>query len=170
MSIALSSSTNITDTNNNNYNNYNREDVKSDPLFYTHVKMCAASFHKLGPYKKYPEAYDFYGHPITKVEIMGVVVTKRLVRSKTLFVVDDGTGLINCILWNKKESEDTNENEIELGHTVHVWGKLSHFRDQREITIFNHRIVDEPNGEILAWLDLINVTLNFYEPTSLPPS
>lgn len=68
------------------------DEVKSDPLFYTHVKIFASTLFSLKLFKSLPgmyiffsyllrflsslDIYNFFGHPITKVELMGVVVGK----------------------------------------------------------------------------------------------
>lgn len=68
-------------------------------------------------------------------------MTNRLI----IYVVDDGTGLVSCTLWNKKDNNDPDEREhtFQLGDTVHVWGKLQKYQGQKEVSIYNiSRIID----------------------------
>ena len=41
--------------------------------------------------------FALHGRPITKVEIAGIVIAVRILKSSITTFVDDGTGIIRCV-------------------------------------------------------------------------
>jgi hypothetical protein len=69
--------------------------------FWTNVKIFIASIHLL---ERKDDIFVFSDHPIIRVEIMGVVISKETKSFGNVFtgvlvviLVDDGTGSISCV-------------------------------------------------------------------------
>lgn len=52
----------------------------------------------------------------------------------TNYVVDDGSGTISCCKWHSQDLS-TGQESYDLGQLVTVQGKISVFREQRQLTI-----------------------------------
>lgn len=52
----------------------------------------------------------------------------------TNYVVDDGSGTISCCKWHSQDLS-TGQEYYDLGQLVTVQGKISVFREQRQLTI-----------------------------------
>ena len=53
-----------------------------------------------------------------------------------IFLVDDGTGTIECVLWLNSMKLDNNR-PFELGTTIRIMGKISTVRDEKQITVYD---------------------------------
>ena len=91
--------------------------IGTDHFFWANVKLFVRTVLQLEFYKGVPEVYDLHGHPIQKVEVGGYVVSKIQKQDKVIYEgmyvdtynfakvqvqVDDGTGVIPCVLWLKQ--------------------------------------------------------------------
>ncbi|KAJ2742932.1 hypothetical protein GGI19_006755, partial [Coemansia pectinata] len=67
---------------------------------------------------------------------------------------DDGTGIILCAEFTTPEEKSDPETRYSypLGETVLIEGRLSDFRDERQIIIRSIKSID-PNQETLGWLE-----------------
>ena len=84
------------------------------------------------------------------------------------FLVDDGTGVLNCTQW--RQENDGEEGIIKLGQLVSVWGRLSEYRNEKELTVTTIVEQKEPNSEPLHWLEIAHLKETIYnKPFSLPP-
>ena len=53
-----------------------------------------------------------------------------------IFIVDDGTGIIRCSWWRgQSDCDDESQPPVSLGNLVTVYGRVSVYRNQREIMI-----------------------------------
>ena len=90
------------------------------------------------------------------VQITGIITAKDLNRkfieyagkSFKLNIVDDGTGVLNCIHW--KDHMD-----VKLGDLVTIKGKVQDFRNKRQLNITHIIIENDPNIELLRNLTTI---------------
>ena len=105
--------------------------------------------------------------PISKCKLLGTVVGLDHKTNKTIFLLDDGTGLIDCIRWNPKvnfveisSGSALTNYDIKLGDSVFVLGKvrsISRTLDKeiiREIHIEKIEKISSqlPNQETMHWL------------------
>ncbi len=84
--------------------------------------------------------------------------------------VDDGTGVINCTQWRR--TDDSNEGlcVASRGQLVSVFGKVSEFREEKQITVTSICPETDPNVEPLFWLETIKLKKEVYsKPFQLPP-
>ncbi|KAI8324282.1 hypothetical protein GQ54DRAFT_296275 [Martensiomyces pterosporus] len=96
---------------------------------------------------------------VRSVELVGIVVSVDAQALKlTVYHVDDGTGVIPCVKFTTQEEQDdpAMRQSHELGSTICVQGRLSSFRDQRQVIINTCRTVDV-NEETLGWLERLSL-------------
>ncbi|KAI7828387.1 hypothetical protein BX661DRAFT_13574 [Kickxella alabastrina] len=145
------------------------EDWGLDPLFWTSAKLFISDLHSAiantnGAYASAASssaAVFFVGneHVVRSVELVGVVVSVDARGSKmTVYQIDDGTGIISCVHFTTTE-EQNNYNlrhNYELGITLCIEGRLSTFRDERQVIVRVCKQI-EPNQETLAWLERLSL-------------
>lgn len=85
------------------------------------------------------------------------------------FTVDDGTGVMSCTQWRVTEDSDEGITLPTLGSLVSVWGKLSEFRGERQLTVTSLVQHKDPNVEPLHWLEVAHLKRTIYSrPFILP--
>lgn len=111
--------------------------------------------------------------PTSTVEIAGVVTSIHSRTEKVLYSVDDGTGVIPCLLWRKRDlstkeycQEDSGSYGILLGQFVVVQGWVGSYRNVRQINSQSILVNEDPNAESLFWLRTIQLDQDVY---SQPP-
>ncbi|CAN6466034.1 unnamed protein product [Victoria cruziana] len=162
-----------------------------DPLSSIFVRLLAFDFLSLR-YQPHPHGFSSSeptlsrkGRPISSVEAVGVVVSRERKEGFLLFLVDDGTGCIPCILWLNhlspsnhnfyiarrspsdlevaaKHAADQAE-AVQLGRLARVRGRVTHFRGSPQITVSRVIIERDPNMEILHWLDCVRLATQCYD-------
>ncbi|KAJ1960042.1 hypothetical protein GGI12_004014 [Dipsacomyces acuminosporus] len=72
--------------------------------------------------------------------------------------VDDGTGVIGCVQFTPQEEQDDpiKRQSYELGSTVCIRGRLSVYRDERQVIISTSCKADM-NKEALGWLERLSL-------------
>lgn len=84
--------------------------------------------------------------------------------------MDDGTAVINCTQWYLEEDSEKGLFIPRLGQLVAVWGKLSEYRNQKQLTVTTIAEQKDPNAEPLHWLEVAHLKKAVYSrPFSLPP-
>ncbi|RKP20393.1 hypothetical protein ROZALSC1DRAFT_28112 [Rozella allomycis CSF55] len=58
-------------------------------------------------------------------------------------IVDDGTGVIACVLWNEQESKSARE--FHLGYCYSLQGKVNFFNELKQLNVQRIRIVETPS-------------------------
>jgi hypothetical protein len=109
----------------------------------------------------------------SRVEIMGIVIEVKTFqqegeRERKILLIDDTTGVIQCILWkNKKENIYNNsDNEIIPGTFLRILGQNDFFFKKFEINIERYQIITKYYNEYLFHTTLLNnqksiQTINF---------
>ncbi|KAH1201291.1 Replication protein A subunit B [Glycine max] len=99
------------------------------------------------------------GVDVTNVTLVGRVSNKTGRITDVTFVLDDGTGRIECSKW-LHEAVDTNEAEAILdGMYARLHGQLKHFQRKRTLTVFSFRPVTDFNEIASHFSDCIYVHL-----------
>eukprot|EP00055_Hartaetosiga_balthica_P003619 m.8468 g.8468 ORF g.8468 m.8468 type:complete len:175 (-) comp3137_c0_seq1:283-807(-) len=93
---------------------------------------------------------------VGQVLICGLVVSVSETHLMLIYEVDDGTGLVNCILWKENRGVPVHAASISISLMDHVTilGSVSEFRNQRQLTVSNISVVQcmtEPSH----WLESI---------------
>jgi len=133
--------------------------IGTDHFFWANVKLFVRTVLQLEFYKGVPEVYDLHGHPIQKVEVGGYVVSKIQKQDKVIYEVDDGTGVIPCVLWLKQGRETK---FAILGDYVFVQGRVGEFWDRRQLTINGLEINNDKNAEAKHWLEVLWLNKEVY--------
>ena len=83
--------------------------------------------------------------------------------------MDDGTGVLSCTQWREVEDSDEGLSIPRLGQLVAVWGKLSEYREAKQLTVTAIVEQSDPNAEVLHWLEVIELKRNVYSVPFSPP-
>lgn len=87
-----------------------------------------------------------------------------------MYVVDDGTGVISCTQWRQEADSDKGLVLPELGQLVSIWGKVSEYKAEKQLTVTTIVEHADPNAEPLHWLEVVHLKRTVYSrPFSLPP-
>ena len=84
-------------------------------------------------------------------------------------IVDDGTAVIACCQWRKAEDSDENLFIPKLGQLISVFGKVSEFREEKQLTVSTICPEEDPNVEPLFWLEVAHLKKMVYlKPFVIP--
>lgn len=143
-----------------------------DPLFWVNVKVAVCEI--VGPDAVVTDAEGghgavrlYRGRPFRRCELMGHVVSLYARDTKTLFVLDDGTGTIECVVWIKSEGDNgggvdggvsvddfgIDLNALRLGALVRAQGRITEYVGNKQITVRTLQACADANVEPLFWLD-----------------
>lgn len=141
-----------------------------DPVFSARVKLNIADVMALQPHPTVPEVYCISNHPVLSVHIMGDVVSIQKKSKMAKYEVDDGSGVISCTHWYLEQDSEEGLFIPTLGQLVSVWGKLSEYRNEKQLTVTTIVEHADPNVEPLHWLEVAQLKATIYRrPFSLPP-
>ena len=77
--------------------------------------------------------------PCRRALILGTVVGVTLGEGRVVYLVDDGTEVLECICWSKAIPQDkrgwTEENVFRVGCTIQVIGRVESYRDDRQLNV-----------------------------------
>ncbi|PVD31311.1 hypothetical protein C0Q70_06723 [Pomacea canaliculata] len=133
-------------------------------LFNVFNKLYIRDIIRLKPYPGFPGAFAYGNHPVFKVDVVGIVVKAEEKDKIFIYAVDDGTGVVSALCWKRPFSWSGHvatpglptelqsrltrwQQEIEvasgyqLGHLIHVRGKLKVYRGMMEIVASYHLIL-----------------------------
>ncbi|XP_058197333.1 CST complex subunit STN1 [Rhododendron vialii] len=157
--------------------------MASDALYNTHVKLLAIDFLSLTPTPSNPLTFTLSSTLLllTRAETLGVVTTRELKPDRFLkFSVDDGTGIIPCILWlnhltspyfSRRSPSDVRliadaaaqfASRVQLGAVLRVRGRITGYRGSVQITVSDVVAERDPNAEVLHWLQCIKLARKCY--------
>jgi hypothetical protein len=160
-----------------------------DPLYNTPVKLFAVHINSLQQYKHFDKSFILFGlHPIQKVEVVGVVVSAKKYPNKHSYLIDDGSGIVQCTVWTNDAfledgvpagAQSTIQGKkgfkiaqalmealgpngvLSVGDVVRIKGKLSKYRGI-EIHVSHVCIEKDPIVEALHWLQVIQLCKEVY--------
>ena len=79
--------------------------------------------------------------------------------------------MLPCTQWREKEDSEEGLFIPRLGQLVSVFGRLSEFRDQRQLVVSRIFPEDDPNVEPLHWMEVALLRKTVYsKPFVVPPS
>eukprot|EP01137_Pigoraptor_chileana_P032218 Opistho-2@21255 len=136
-----------------------------DPLFAVHAQLFIRDVLGLEEATDVKDAFFYGTHPITRVEICGIVVRVDEYNERISFVVDDGTGTLPCIVWASAAATGAAQqpSRCALGDCVTMRGRLGTFREHRQLTVHAIRIERDPNAEALHWLSVLSLKRSTYD-------
>lgn len=156
-----------------------------DPLFWTHVKLFASQIYALISAPRIEDSHflrigDGPARPIVRVEVIGTVVRIQPIRIGCVYTLDDGTGFLRCCYFSGQVDDEQDLlpwDTIELGVTLQIRGKLKIEKEMyterdvllkgvrgphRSIVVESMRVVTNPNEELCAWAETINLCRHEY--------
>jgi RPA family protein len=121
------------------------------PLHAVHCKLFIATLRGLPVASASAGIYLLNGHSISRVEVLGLVVRRDVKDGRMLFVVDDSTGLLEVLVWEKRfEREQQIEWEVvQLGTLVRVRGRLSCYLGAPQLTLSSLDVLPEGSDGVL---------------------
>ncbi|KAG2215829.1 hypothetical protein INT46_007452 [Mucor plumbeus] len=125
-----------------------------DPLFLTNVKLI---IHDLLNLERVNEDL---------IDICGTIVAVERNSFTTNYTVDDSTGTITCSLWSAAEGYDYKP--LEIGTAVRITGKISTFKDERQIAIYDIYPTLDPNQELQHFIHAILLRKEYAKEYKLP--
>ena len=163
-----------------------------DPLYFAYAKLFIGQINKLKNAPQIPNSHfikseNNFMRPVNNVEIVGVVIYHKRFMKLLKFTIDDGTGVINCLVFLNQENENVNDaiaNSSKLGKMVKIRGKLRRMPTEyihrdifasvdeskvyREIIVENIFEVSNPNEELFIWTEILK--LNQLDYNKVPES
>ncbi|EEQ82336.1 hypothetical protein NCER_100966 [Vairimorpha ceranae BRL01] len=82
---------------------------------------------------------------LSTLKIIGWVYSVKSTNSGKTFIVEDGTGEIECMLWANRAYEEYMASFIEDGILVRIVGTLKEFLGKKNITVSNIYVVEDYN-------------------------
>lgn len=71
----------------------------------------------------------------------------------TRLILDDGTGVVRCVLWTNKDGKNRDFQHISLGDFIEVRGRVE-WRDKTPlINVESFEISSDPHAEVLWWAE-----------------
>ena len=142
-----------------------------DPIFRTHAKMYIGDIMSMPSADGYDSVFMHNSHPVTKVDVMGVVVHADVKATYSSYVLDDGTGTIFCTYWPNDNQEEkftslpsglkelasqfgTRDEGFSVGTALHVRGKLRRYQGNTEISVSYVRKMCDPYEEVHRMMEL----------------
>ncbi|KAL9554983.1 hypothetical protein MBANPS3_002551 [Mucor bainieri] len=138
-----------------------------DPLFLTNVKLTIHDLLQLQQTKEdLIGVYKLFDHKIKLADICGTIVAVERNNYTTDYTVDDGTGVVTCSYWSATETLDYKP--LSLGTSVRIAGKISTYRDERQIVIYDIFPTMDPNQELQHFVQAILLRKEYEKPYELP--
>ncbi|KAJ2806437.1 hypothetical protein H4R20_001691 [Coemansia guatemalensis] len=130
-----------------------------DPMFWTPAKLFIGDLHAALPSESASAFFIGNQHVFRSAELVGVLVSVDTRSSKmTTYHVDDGTGVILCVCFASPDEECSQlpYQNYDLGTTVCIEGRLTTYRDERQVVVRAMKPVD-PDREVLGWLERLSL-------------
>ncbi|KAJ1562030.1 CST complex subunit STN1, partial [Cladochytrium tenue] len=112
--------------------------------------------------------------PIRKASVCGIVVGKDEREKSIVYLgkVDDGTAVVQCLYWfSDSERSLFSRRTYSLGALLAVTGRVSEYRGTIQIVVNALTHLEDPNAEILWWLEVADLHLHHYsKPMVAPPN
>ena len=153
-----------------------------DPLYLVYPKLLIVQINNLKSAPQIPNSHFIRScnnimRPISKVEAAGVVIFQKRSAKVLKFTIDDGTGVVTCLVFLNQRNEkilDEYDNLTKLGKNVKIRGKLQRMSDEyanrdifakvdlckehREIIVENILEIKTPNEELYIWSEMVRLS------------
>ena len=160
-----------------------------DPMYWSHVKLLVRDIHALGTFPGIADSHMLGGHPLSRVEVVGTVVSVERKARFTRYRLDDGTGLIALIRWINPDTpiaaaasfssssaamrgeEAERLTCVSHGDLVRVHGRIKLHdgwddEPQREVVISRMSVLRDPLDECTHWLEAAHLSRRYYSKAS----
>lgn len=151
------------------------------PLFHVPVKLPMSALSRMRPAESVQAGFEYAARavrflsfgsgeagPIRLVQLAGYVVSVRRFPRQTRFSLDDGSGVIaHCVQFH---DEGRGEEGVRLARYATVHGALEWAYEEPEVRVEAVFFSDDPNVEMLWWLDVKRVHEEVYSKCSQIPA
>lgn len=140
-----------------------------DPLFLVYCKLFICQLWQMECTSPSHGVFSLNGHPISRAEICGTVVRRDQKESRLLFVVDDASGLLEILVWERRFERETpiDWDRIVLGALVRVRGRLAWYRDCPQMTLSSIDFLPEGSDgaieEVAQWQRIAELNATAYQ-------
>lgn len=138
-----------------------------DPLFRCNLKLFICQMLSLPEVSGFEGVYLLFDHHVTRFEVLGCIVSVDKKEKFVKYRIDDGTGVIDLCLW-LNNYYDPSVLTFELGQLVSASGKMTTFRDERQLNIDQITLEDDANAEPFHWLEIIRYQDIYKKEVILP--
>ncbi|KAL5699193.1 hypothetical protein ACHQM5_030132 [Ranunculus cassubicifolius] len=97
------------------------------------------------------------GVEVTNITMLGLVFRKVDNVTSVSFILDDGTGTIECNRWANDDFEKKEMDEIQNGMYVRIHGHLKPFQGKKQLVLFSARPVTDFNEIAYHFIECIYV-------------
>lgn len=97
----------------------------------------------------------------TNIQIIGWVVSSKASTTGSVFVLEDGTGRIDCTFWPNSSYEEEQCALLEEGTLLRVNGSLRMFNNKKSVSTAHLTLIEDPNLIVYHFLNCIHQHL-FY--------
>jgi len=144
-----------------------------DPLFWAHLKLFNSGIQGMTKIENCTQNCLAGVRAVYGAHVVGVLVAVVAKPTLSRFTVDDGTALLECLLWDCSQG-DLRAFECMLGCIVRAYGRLefpsqARFEQCRRLVLARApELVRDPNEEVLHWLEAIDLWPVYCTPMVLP--
>ena len=142
-----------------------------DPTFWSYMKLANMEILSLPEHEEHLGCFLLGNRVVSKIHILGDVVSVHERERNIQFSVDDGSAVLLCVLWKNRDGADWEETAsgIRLGQVVRVMGKISVFREERQVSVVSWSHVTDVHAMCVHWLSVIKLHRDIYDqPASYP--
>lgn len=145
----------------------------ADPLWDTMVPVTAAMLHAAaatappparpshGPAQEALSATMHVvgsGRAISRVRLLGDVIALKVREKYIDFTVDDGTGLLQCVLWQEdlaRIGSGLAAQSLQLGRLMHVGGPIRRYLGRMQLNVWFLALESDADAMSLFWLQVL---------------
>jgi RPA family protein len=116
-----------------------------EPLHNVFVKVFIVQLWRLPLVSEALGVYSLNGWYVNRVEVLGIVVRRDVKAGRFMFVVDDSSGLVEVLVWEKRfeREQPVDWDAIQLGEHIRVRGKLSCYLGNPQLTLSSFDLLPE---------------------------
>ncbi|KAF9391823.1 CST complex subunit STN1 [Podila verticillata] len=149
-----------------------------DPLFHVPLQLMICQIKKLIRIPDLDGIYRHHSHTVRTTEIMGMIQRVQRKTSSIVYALDDGTGVMQCIIWIPDEYKMIQDTSLvpglktfELGQVVRVTGCPGEYRGEIQLTVQpgDVSLCSDPNDETVFRLQALNMEKVYTNAVKLPP-
>lgn len=121
-----------------------------DPVFSAFARLYVRDILQMTESTQVPGIYFYNLHPIYKVDVLGIVVSKRERDDFFCYGVDDGTGVINCLCWKSDQlKEEENPRIADAGPSDGAQGGFNPLAELKKLRQAQNQRCRLDIGELL---------------------
>lgn len=146
-----------------------------EPLHNVFVKLFASQLRRLVRNEDASKScFLLNGWRVSRAEVLGVVVRRDEKNNRLLFVLDDGSGLVEVLVWERRfeREQPVDWDTIRLGMHLRVRGKIAAYLGAPQITLSSFDLLPEDGSDALLeeleqWKQIAHLNETVY---SQPPA